>query len=250
LQPVRFSLLGFFSRGKSAIEKHVQTAYSPRTTRRNHETILFAVIVIFVATGLALGQPQKRLEPDKGVRPCLPASGLEVTLRTTGAYLLGSTIGIGADSNLWAETPLAKKPSECETTSDVVPRGNWRWQILSRPAQSTSQLTGTNEASVTLLLDQLGDYRIRATACAFDCEIELPNRRTVIIPPESREIVIRVLAILPRTKRPFCHRSPRSSRVLPRFPTIAGGERTLFQPPGTRSSHGADLTNTNFWREE
>ena len=83
-----------------------------------------------------------------------------------------------------------------------VPHGNWSWQIIERPANSTSQIGGTSDSSVSLLLDQPGVYKIRFLACASGCEIAVPNYGVVSIDPGAAEIVVRVVAILPPDKSP------------------------------------------------
>ncbi len=133
-------------------------------------------------------------------------------LKTTGAYLPGATIGIQAEPPIIGmRTPLSTNPRFCRVSTKPVPTGNWRWDIIERPARSTSQLAGRDRLRVTLLLDQVGIYRIRFTACPSGCEIKLPNQTSFTVAPNSREVVVRVLAILP----------PQQSPVLPRSAATA-----------------------------
>ncbi|MEA2205009.1 MAG: hypothetical protein QOE77_1785 [Blastocatellia bacterium] len=193
------------------------------------KTIVIALFVIFGATGSAWAQlPRETDDPDS--RPCRDTSGINLTLKTTGAYLPGTTIGIRSESSIWAETRDGKNHNRCKNTVEDLPRGKWKWQILERPAQSTSQLAGTNQEAVTLLLDQLGDYKIRFTACPTGCQIPIPDSATLTIDAESRDILVRVLAILP----------PDASPDIPVF--NAQDRSTLpFKPtnPTTVSTHCA-----------
>lgn len=162
---------------------------------------LLTAIVIFAAAGSAVAQLPKN-NGDPGVF-CFESSGVEAALKTTGAYLPGAVIGIRADPlQMWAKTPASRNSRLCKTTVRDIPHSNWSWQIVERPANSTSQLVGKNESTVNLLLDRPGVYRIRFVACAFGCEITVPDYGTVSPDPKAAEVVVRVLAILPPDKSP------------------------------------------------
>lgn len=192
--------------------------------------ILLAAIVIFASAGSALAQLPKQNDGDPEAF-CMESSGVDTALKTTGAYLPGATIGIRAEPlRMWAKTPVPPSSRLCKTTARDVPRGNWSWQIIERPANSTSQLAGPSESTVTLLLDRPGVYRIRFSACAFGCEIAVPNYGTVPIDGAVAEIVVRVLAIFPPDKSP----------AVPVYNSL---DRTTWSfkptPPSTISTHCA-----------
>ncbi len=203
--------------------------------------ILLAAIVISASAGSALAQLPKQNDGDPGSF-CMESTGVETALKTTGAYLPGATIGIRADPlRMWAKTPIAPGSKLCRATAREVPRGNWSWQIIERPANSTSQLAGTSETTVTLLLDRPGVYRIRFSACAFGCEIAVPSYGTVSIDGGFAEIVVRVLAIFPPDKFP----------AVPAYDPL---DRTTwpFKPtnPSTISTHCAwdeDLFSSTWY---
>ena len=159
--------------------------------------VLLTAIVIFATAGSALAQLPKKNDGDPNVF-CLESSGVEVELKTTGAYVPGAVIGIRADPlRMWAKTPATATSKVCKTTLKDVPQGNWSWQIVERPANSTSQLDSTSGTTVGLFLDRPGVYKIRFLACAFGCEVTVPNYGTVSADPNGAEIVVRVLAIFP-----------------------------------------------------
>ena len=157
--------------------------------------LLGAVALLYPASILALPDVDEN-DPDGGF--CGQDVTVETLLRTTGRYLPGATISILADPpTIRVETPLPHNQRLCAVSSEPVPVGNWSWQILQRPPASTAQLAGVSGTAVTLLLDRVGVYRVRFTACAFGCEVELPDHALFPVGPESREVVVRVLAILP-----------------------------------------------------
>ena len=103
-------------------------------------------------------------------------------------------------------------------------------EIIERPALSTSQLVGTG-TTVKFSPDKVGVYKIRFTACASDCKIELPDQPKITVHPDSREVAVRVLAILP----------PEGEPVRPPPPNIRG--------PTSVSIHCASpIWLDNVWR--
>ena len=142
---------------------------------------------------------------------CGRRAGDNKALKTTGAYLPGATIGIQAEPPIISvRTSLSTNP-RCRVFARPVPTRNWRWEIIEQPAGSTSRLAGGNQLQVTLLLDRVGVYKIRFIACPSGCAIKLPDQTSFPVEPNSREVVVRVLAILP----------PQQSPVLPRSAATA-----------------------------
>jgi hypothetical protein len=164
--------------------------------------VLLTAIMIFATAGSVLAQLPKKNDGDPNVF-CFESSGVEVELKTTGNYLPGAVIGIRADPlRMWTKTPATRESRVCKTTVREVPQGNWSWQITERPPNSTSQIGPVSETTVNFLLDQPGVYKIRFLACAFGCQIAVPNYGTVSVGPGAAEIVVRVVAILPPDKPP------------------------------------------------
>src|SRR6185369_4057457 len=60
----------------------------------------------------------------------------------------------------------------------------------------------TGGLKVNFLLDQPGDYKFGFSACASGCEITLPDQTKFPVEPASREVVVRVLTILPPATSP------------------------------------------------
>lgn len=182
--------------------------------------VLLTAIVILTAAASALAQLPKQNNGDIGVF-CLESSGVDVGLKTTGAYLPGSVIGIRADPlRMWAKTPVGPSSRVCKATVRDVPQGNWHWQLIERPADSTSHLAGTSNTTVNLLLDRPGVYKIRFLACVFGCEITVPNYGNVSIDSGAAEIEVRVLAIFPPDKNPVVPvYNPLDQTTLPFQPT-------------------------------
>jgi len=163
--------------------------------------VLLTAIVIFAAAASALAQIPNKNDGDTNAN-CRVSSGVETGLKTSGPYVPGAVITIRPDPlQMSADTPVSGFPRVCKSTVADVPQGNWFWQIIERPANSTSQLTGGGNA-VNLLLDRPGVYKIRFVACAFGCEISVPNYGKVPIEKGSAEIVVRAFAILPPDKYP------------------------------------------------
>ena len=163
---------------------------------------LLTAVVIFAAAGSAVAQIPTKNDGDPNVY-CRVSSGVEAGLNTSGPYLPGAVIAIRADPlRMWTETPVSGFPRVCKITESDVPQGNWFWQIIERPANSTSQLGGTSGTTVSLLLDRPGTYKIRFVACAFGCQISVPNYGKLPIDQGSAEIVVRAMAAFPPDKYP------------------------------------------------
>ena len=167
---------------------------------------LLLVAAFLLAASAGAQEPIDDGDPNGG---CVDEGQVLITaLRTTGAYLPGATIGIQVEPPIISmRTRLPTNPRFCRVFAKPVPTGNWRWDIVERPAGSTSQVVGGDRLKVTFLLDRAGVYRIRFSACPSGCGIKLPDQTIFTVAPNSREVVVRVLAILPPHQLPVLPRS-------------------------------------------
>ena len=178
----------------------LEATWSSAAAARVVALLLGAAALLFPASAWAQQPGIDDEDPDQGL--CDQSVELVAGLKTTGAYLPGATIGIQADPLLIRlQSPSPGNPRVCGVGTRPVPTGNWSWRIVGRPLFSTSQLSGTGR-SVTLLLDRAGVYRIQFTACASGCPITLPDQTTTTVGPENREVMVRVVSILPPEKSP------------------------------------------------
>jgi hypothetical protein len=140
-------------------------------------------------------------DPDGGY--CDAYAYVETRLQTSGAYLPGATISIRADPPaIVAQLPRPNNPRLCARSSKLVPTGNWAWQIIERPAASTTQLGGGNTTTVTLSLDRVGVYKVRFSACVTPCQVTISENEVLPVAAASRDVTIRVLERLPPERAP------------------------------------------------
>jgi hypothetical protein len=178
-----------------------------------------ASLVGLILSAVALLSPtmvgaQKPAADGDSDGPCdLEAQVITTPLKTTGFFLPGATIAIETKAPIISmNIPLKTNPRFCRVSTAPVPIGKWSWQILERPALSTSQLVvGVTGLNVSLRLDQPGVYKIGFTACPLGCRFKLPDQTMFPVDPARREIVVRVLAILPPGQLPALPRSARLS---------------------------------------
>ena len=87
----------------------------------------------------------------------LPSPGFGVTLASTPVTLQGTVLKDEA-----AHVSCSKVD---HAVSDVT------WSVVSKPTGSTAGLSHTNTRAPVLLLDKLGEYTVRMTACSGTCSV-------------------------------------------------------------------------------
>src|SRR5262245_36316799 len=162
----------------------------------------WVLVIILLTSSVAVGQ--LRGELDGRDRPHCdeprPGGAAFARLRTSGNAIVGlsvqidaSTSNIGFWNNHCAQfvTGLVGSPG----------RPSSSWDLVKKPDGSRSTLTGTGMAR-TLLLDVVGEYRVRFTACPSGCllqgigiveadytEITITAASQTVIPPETNPIL-------------------------------------------------------------
>jgi len=167
---------------------------------------LTAVAVSPAPSGAAMIEPIDD-NPYEPYEP--PGATVTGSLRVEGQPVLGRSVDIVADLKIKLYT------SYYSVTSST-------WSIVSRPAGSTSALNGT-ALRRSLVLDRVGQYRIRVVACPSGCSVG-----TKVAPASTYEIVVNAIAQAPAD---FTPRTP-SFADRTTVPLAVSGEGTKCQGGG------------------
>ena len=127
--------------------------------------------------------------PMKGTfEACDPDSTIVMPINVVGPPVAGLTVTIDASATKILFTDGACRKSLVTLVSSQV-----QWDLTARPPFSQTTLHGTEGKTPTLMLDVIGEYRVRFTGCPAGCR-PLINK---FVAPDSTEITIVAKDIIP-----------------------------------------------------
>jgi hypothetical protein len=192
--------------------------------------VLLGVVASIFSPLQAIALPRR---DDNHENPrCSVKAGVSASLNAPNQSLQGDTAQISAtDAKVFVTT------SDCDET--MYPLSGFTWELVSKPAGSTVTLGRTNQLISTLVLDRVGDYRVRFVACPNGCQIE---DSTKVAPKAVREITLKAVGetVVPPVTEP----------VLPSLPATTP---TSFPTANAKCQNGGGLIDpqwvtVNPWR--
>jgi hypothetical protein len=146
------------------------------------------IVAAFFGLGVLLGSsaPQAAYAlPSDPTEQCIPQPVTAADAELLGTLRLLEAAVVGYESRISMQAPGVRIPDpRCDGQYIQVPLV-YRWDVLSRPAGSTAQLTQTTGLTARIRPDAAGDWQAAFTACPLGCKV---TGTTITVPPLRRTL--------------------------------------------------------------